>query len=205
MYMYSRPLLLAALLTLGIAACSTESTRGAAEGAAGGAAVGAIGGMVTALVFGGNVGDAAARGAVWGGSTGAVTGGMRGAQKAENSRDAERRRVDAEIENLRRKIGEDAYRGLEALASCKHTVAIAYAESAQTDKNYDYALAGYWLEVMSVVETGGVSEAEAMLPELVERDNKLSSTKQARVLVVEVMNDLEDVRENSGTSRTCEG
>ena len=205
MYSCYQRLLLAATLTTCIAACSTESTRGAAEGAAGGAAVGAIGGMVTALVFGGNVGDAAARGAVWGGSTGAVSGGVRSAQKAENSREAERRRVDAEMEKLRRKIGDDAYHGLEALAKCKHNVAIAYAEAAQADKNYNYALAGYWLEVMNVVETGGESAAEAMLPELVERDNKLSSTKQARVLVVEVMNDLEDVRENSGTSRTCEG
>lgn len=198
-------LLLAAALTMGIVACSTESTRGAAEGAAGGAAIGAIGGMVTALVFGGDVGDAAARGAVWGGSTGAVAGGMRGAQKAENNQEAARQRRDTEMEQLRSKIGDDAYHGLEALARCKHRVAIAYAEAAQADKNYDYSLAGYWLEVMSVAETGGESAAEAMLPELVARDHKLSSTDQARVLVVEVMNDLEDVREDSGTSRTCEG
>ena len=203
MYPFLHRLLLAAILTLGATACSTESTRGAAQGAAGGAAVGAIGGMVSALVFGGNVGDAAARGAVWGGSTGAVSGGIHGAQKAENTRQAEDRRVNAEFEKLRQKIGDDAYRGLEALANCKHAVAIAYAEAAQNDKNDDYALSGYWLEVMSVAETGGESAAEGMLPELVERDNKLSSVSQARVLLVEVMNDLEDVREESGTSRTC--
>ena len=68
-----------------LAACSTESTRGAADGAATGAVVGAVGGMVTALVFGGDVGDAAARGAVWGGSTGAVAGGMRGAEQARRN------------------------------------------------------------------------------------------------------------------------
>jgi hypothetical protein len=203
MYFDCKTLLIATTLALGLNACSTESTRGAAEGAASGAAVGAIGGMVTALVFGGDVGDAAARGAVWGGSTGAVSGGMRGAQKADSNREAERRRVDAEIKKLRRSIGDDAYQGLEALARCKHTVAIAYAEAAQADGKYDYALAGHWLEVMTVAETDGDSAAEGMLPGLVELDNKLSSTDQARTLVAEVMNDLEDIREDSGTSRTC--
>ncbi|WP_279245768.1 hypothetical protein [Candidatus Litorirhabdus singularis] len=198
-----RVLLLSVVFTLAFTACSTESTRGAAEGAAGGAAVGAIGGMMTALVFGGDVGDAAARGAVWGGSTGAVTGAVRGSQKAESNQEAERRRVAAEMEDLRRELGDDAYRGLEALARCKHTVAIAYAEAAQTDKNYDYALAGYWLEVMSVAETDGENAAVAMLPGLVERDSKLTSTTQAKVLLIEVITDLEDIREQAGTSRTC--
>jgi hypothetical protein len=128
---------------------------------------------------------------------------MRGAQKAEYNREAERRRVDAEVEKLRRAIGDDAYKGLEAMARCKHTVAIAYAEAAQADDNYEYALAGYWLEVMSVAETDGEKKAEAMLPELVELDNKLSSVSQARILLVETINDLEDIREENGTSRTC--
>ncbi|PLW69359.1 hypothetical protein [Pseudohalioglobus lutimaris] len=203
MYLVLQRLLLTATLAVGITACSTESTRGAAQGAAGGAAVGAIGGMVSALVFGGSVSDAAARGAVWGGSTGAVTGGIHGAKKGESAREAESRRVAAEMEKLRSKIGDDAYRGLEALARCKHSVAVAYAEAAQTNKNYDYALSGYWLEVMSVAETDGESAAEAMLPELVERDSKLTSVGQARVLLVEVIGDLEDVREESGTDRTC--
>ena len=200
---YHLSLLITVAMTSGLLACSSESTRGAAEGAVGGAAVGAIGGMMTALVFGGDVGDAAARGAVWGGTTGAVTGGMRGAKKAEYNREAERRRIQAEEEKLRRSIGVDAYRGLEALADCKHAVAIAYAEAAKADDNYEYALAGYWLELMSVAETQGEKMAESMLPALVERDNKLSSPGQARILVLEVINDLENVREENGTSRIC--
>ena len=56
---------------------------------------------------------------------------------------------------------------------------------------------------MSVAETNGEKSAEAMLPELVHRDNKLSSPEQARILLVEVITDLEDIREQSGTSRIC--
>ena len=147
MYLCLQRLLLTLAFTGMLIACSTESTRGAAEGAGTGAAIGAIGGMVTALVFGGDVGNAAARGAVWGGTTGAVSGGISGSQKAQNKKEAESRRVNAEREKLRQSIGDDAYRGLEALAKCKHSVAIAYAEAAQSDSNSDYALAGYWLEI----------------------------------------------------------
>lgn len=191
------------LVFAGLSGCSAETTRGATEGAASGAAVGAIGGMVSALVFGGDVGDAAARGAVWGGSTGAVSGGIQGAQVAERNRQVEHEQVEAEYEKLRREIGDDAYRGLEALAMCKYPVAVAYAESAQADIKYEFALAGYWLEVMSVAESGKAEAAEAMLSELVKRDNKLGSTKQARILLAEVLGDLRAVRIDNGMKESC--
>lgn len=190
-------------LVVALAGCSTESTKGAAEGAAGGAAIGAVGGIVSALVFGGDVGDAAARGAVWGGSTGAVSGGMQGARVADQNQANAARKQQAAMDKLRKEIGDDAFRGLEALADCKHTVAIAYAETAQADSKYDYALAGYWLEVLSVAEEGRLEDAQAMLPDLVERDKKLSSTAQASTLLGEVMDDLAEVREANGQERSC--
>jgi hypothetical protein len=190
-------------LLMALSGCSTESTKGAAQGAAGGAAVGAVGGIVSALVFGGDVADAAARGAVWGGSTGAVSGGIQGARVADQNQANQARQEQAELDKLRRELGDDAYRGLDALANCKHTVAIAYAETAQADDNYDYALAGYWLEVLSVAEEGRIEDAEAMLPELVEKDKKLKSTQQADTLLGEVMDELADIREANGQERSC--
>lgn len=187
----------------GAAGCSTESTRGAAEGAAKGSVVGAVGGMVTALVFGGDVGDAAAMGAVWGGSTGAVSGGMQGAAQGKQKQAAAQQRMNQQLAELRRKIGDDAFSGLEALAQCKHKVAIAYAESAQQSGRSDYVLAGYWLEVMAVGESQGESAAVAMLPDLVKRDPKLNSTAQADTLVREVMVDLRQARTQYGLKATC--
>ncbi len=196
-------LLLTFLLSMVLGGCSTDSTQGAAEGAVGGAAVGAVGGIVSALVFGGDVGDAAARGAVWGGSTGAVSGGIQGAQVADQKRQAEKQQQQAQLDKLRKEIGDDAYLGLEALADCKHTVAIAYAETAQGDANDEHALAGLWVEILAIAEQGDQEKARAMIPELVEKDDKLNSAEQASTLLQEVMNELEEIREQSGQSRTC--
>jgi hypothetical protein len=186
-----------------ISACSTEATQGAKQGAASGAAVGAVGGMVTALVFGGDVAEAAARGAVWGGSTGAVSGGMRGEQVAEQKRTAEQQQKEKALAKLRKEIGDDAYRGLEALADCNYTVAKAYADTAQKNSNKNYALSGYWLEVLAVAEEGRISDAEAMLPELVRVDRKVKNTEQAKELVGESMDQLGLIRESYGMNSSC--
>ena len=190
-------------LALSVAGCSTESRQGAASGAATGAAVGAVGGMVGALIFGGDVGNAAARGAVWGGSTGAVSGGIQGAQVADKKRATEERRKEAELAKLRKAMGDDAYRGLEALVECKLPVSLAYAETAQGNRDKDHALAGYWLEVLAMVEQGKLAEAEAVLPELVQIDKNLDSTESARTLLDEATVELGDIREEYGLSRSC--
>ena len=190
-------------LTLSVAGCSTESRQGAASGAVSGAAIGAVGGMVTALVFGGDVGDAAARGAVWGGSTGAVSGGIQGAKVADKNRAAEERKKEAELAKLRKSMGDDAYLGLEALVECKLPVSLAYAQTAQGNRNRDHALAGYWLEVLAMVEQGRLTEAEAVLPELVQLDKNLNSTESARILLDEATIELGDIRKEYGLSRSC--
>ena len=107
----------AALISLGGCASDSNASRGAKEGATTGAIAGAVGGMVTALVFGGNVGDAAARGAVYGGSTGAVVGGMSGSKQDKAQAAAMVDANDKRLEELRKKIGDDAFDGIVALAN----------------------------------------------------------------------------------------
>ena len=131
------------LLTLAtVPSCSQRTVEGAGRGAATGAVAGAVGGMVSALVFGGNVGEAAARGAVWGGSTGATAGAISGAVADSNEKKAQQA---AELDALRKKLGDDAFQGLVALAQCKHEVAQGYGRTAAASDNPDYALAGLWL------------------------------------------------------------
>jgi hypothetical protein len=86
---------------------------------------------------------------------------------------------------------------------CKLPVSLAYAETAQNNRNRDYALAGYWLEMLAMVEQGRLEEAEAVLPELVQIDNNLNSTQSARVLLNEAIVELGDIREEYGLSRSC--
>ena len=194
---------MALALALAAAGCSTESRQGAAQGATTGAAVGAVGGVVSALVFGGDVVEGAARGAVWGGSTGAASGAIAGAQVADQKKAAEQQQVAAELEKLRREVGDDAFLGLEALVDCKLPVALAYAETAQGSSNKDYALAGLWLELLTLSEQGKGDSARAQLPELVARDPQLKTTESAGVLLEEANSQVGNIREYYGLARNC--
>lgn len=191
------------MLVVFLTSCATESQQGAVQGAKHGAAIGAVGGMVSALVFGGDIVDGAARGAVWGGSTGAASGAIAGAQVADQKRAAEEKKIQAELDKLRKEIGDDAYNGLEALVDCKLTVALAYAETAQGSSKRDFALAGMWLEVLTLMEQGRASDAEAALPDLVARDRNLKSLESAVQLLDESVRELGDIREYNGMKRSC--
>ena len=129
-----------------------------------------------ALVFGGNVGNAAARGAVYGGSTGAAAGAMSGAMADSNQKKAQQA---AELEALRKRLGDDAFNGLAALVECKHEVAQGYGRMAAKSDNPDFALAGLWLQVITFADSRQEDQARALLPDLVKQDSKLSSESQA--------------------------
>ena len=182
-----------------IIGCSPQSKQMAGEGAATGAVAGAVGGMVSALVFGGDPAEAAARGAVWGGSTGAVAGAMAGA-RADERQQAQR---EAQLERLKQEIGEDSFKGLEALADCKHDVALAYGRTAAQSKNRDHALAALWLEILTYADQREESRARALFPDLVANDPKVGSDAQAEASMRKALQTLMDIRAEYGMPRTC--
>jgi hypothetical protein len=190
-------------IALAVSGCSTESRQGATQGATAGAAVGAVGGVVSALVFGGDVVEGAARGAVWGGSTGAASGAIAGAQVADQKKAADQQKVAAELEKVRREVGDDAFLGLEALVDCKLPVALAYAETAQGSSNKNYSLAGLWLELLTLSEQGKGDSAQARLPELVAKDPQLKTTEAAGTLLGQANKQVGDIREYYGLGRSC--
>ncbi len=199
-----------ALIILSIAAlmaCGTQSRKMAAEGATTGAVAGAVGGVVSALVFGGDPGEYAARGAAWGASTGAVTGAMSGARvdEAQRAQQAEAQRAEraAQLERLKAEIGEDSFSGLEALADCKHEVALAYARTATRSNNADHALAGRWLEVLTYADRRDEVQARALLPDLVAKDPKLQSEAQAEENMRKALQSLMNIREEYELPRVC--
>ena len=181
-------------------ACSQQSMQRAGQGAATGAAVGAVGGMVSALVFGGNVGEAAARGAVYGGSTGAAAGAISGAAADSNQKKAQEA---AELEALRKRLGDDAFNGLAALVECKHEVAQGYGRTAAKSGNTDFALAGLWLQVITYADSRQEDQARALFPELVEKDSKLSSESQAETEMQAAQKNLMDIRQEYKLPREC--
>ncbi|MFV9614427.1 MAG: hypothetical protein ACNYZG_00625, partial [Gammaproteobacteria bacterium] len=140
------------VLSLGllITACGEHAAKGAGEGATMGAASGAVGGLVSALIFGGDPAEAAARGAVYGGAAGATAGAISGSTvdtKIEEQR-------SARAEKIRAKIGDDAFKGLSALVTCDHQDALKDAEKAKQSTNPNFAVSGYWLELLSYADQG---------------------------------------------------
>ena len=156
---------------------------------------------MSALVFGGNAGDAMARGAVYGGAVGATAGAMGGAQV--DKKVAQQR--EATAESLRAKIGDDPCGGLEALADCKHDVALKQAELARQSDNPNFSLAGLWLEVLSYADQGNETRARELFPEVVAKDWNIKTEAEAEATMRETSNKLMDIREQYNLPRVCSG
>ncbi len=183
-----------------LAACSQRSVESGAKGAAVGSVVGAVGGLVTGLVFGGNPAEAAARGAVYGGSTGAASGAISGSMADSQEKKA---RKAAEEKALRNKLGEDAYQGLEALAQCKHEVALGYGRTAAQSGNHDYALAGLWLQAIAYADSGQPEKARTLYSDLVARDDKIASESEAEEKMQTTLQKLYDIRKAHNLPQKC--
>ena len=186
-------------IVVGLTACSGRSIERGSQGATMGAVAGAAGGVVSALVFGGNVGDAAARGAVWGGTTGAVSGAVVGSQENKN----EKAQQDKTIEKLKTDLGEDAFKGLAALAECKHDVALGYAKTAGKSENKNYALAGLWVEVLTLADQKAEDRARALFLDLITKDSKVSSEAQAEEGMRGALQKIMDIRAEYKLPKTC--
>ena len=192
--------LILAITLLTAPACSKRSMEQAGQGAVTGAAVGAVGGMVSALVFGGNVGDAAARGAVYGGSTGATAGAISGA--VADSKEIKAQQA-AELENLRKQLGDDASQGLAALAECKHEIAQGYGRTAVASSNPNYALAGLWLQVLAYADSGQTDQARKMFAELMAKDSDITSESGAESEMQAALEKLMKIRKKYNLPVKC--
>ncbi|UCH75451.1 MAG: hypothetical protein JSU82_06340 [Rhodospirillales bacterium] len=186
---------------LWLAGCAGDShtAQGAGRGAATGAVSGAVGGLVGSLVFGGNPAEAAARGAVYGGAVGATAGAIAGSEADRKIAEQEAQELAA----LRERIGDDAFSGLEALAECRHDVALAQGAKARQSENPNYALAGLWLEVLSHADRRDEERARALFPTVVETDWDVNSEAQAEETMRDALTKLMDIRETHRLPRVC--
>lgn len=181
--------------------CASDSytAKGAAKGATTGAVAGAVGGLVGSLVFGGDPLDSAARGAVYGGAVGATAGAIAG---SEADRRAKEQR-EAQIQKLRREIGDDAFDGLAALAECKHDLSLSQAAKARQSENPNYALAGLWLEILSYADQQDEAKGRSLFPTLVAKDRDIKTESQAEAAMRQALNDLMDIRQEYRLPRVC--
>lgn len=192
---------LSVFLCTHLASCASDSyaAKGAARGAAQGAAAGAVGGLVSALVFGGDPLDRAARGAVYGGTAGAVAGGIAGGRVDKQVKAQQ----DAELEALRRELGEDAFHALSSLADCRHKRTLKNARRAQLSENPNYRVAGLWLEVLNYADLQQQDQVEKLLPVIVDEDWEVKSVTQAREATREAIGELKAIRTEYGLPPVC--
>ena len=192
------------LLVLGcmslISACSSQTGQRAGQGAATGAVAGAAGGVVSALIFGGDVGEAAARGAAWGGSMGAVGGAISGTQQDS----AMKKQQEDAVAKLKLKLGDDAFNGLVALTNCKHDAALSHANTAKNLDNPEYALAGQWLEVLTLADQRQEDKARALFPALIEKDPEIDSEAKAEESMRKALQGLMKIRAENNLPQTCQ-
>jgi hypothetical protein len=192
--------ILAFALSLLLAGCGEYAAKGAGEGATMGAASGAVGGLVSALVFGGDPAEAAARGAVYGGAVGATAGAMSGS-KVDTKIEQQR---EARADKIRKEIGDDAFKGLSALVTCDHADALQFAATSKQSDNPNFAVAGYWLEVLSYADHGKSDKTSELLPAVVEKDWDVSSEANASTSLLQLQDKLMVIREEYKLPRNCE-
>ena len=192
--------ILALALSLFLAGCGEYAAKGAGEGATMGAASGAVGGLVSALVFGGDPAEAAARGAVYGGAVGATAGAMSGS-KVDTKIEQQR---EARADKIRQEIGDDAFKGLSALVTCDHADALQFAATSKQSANPNFAVAGYWLEVLSYADLGKSDNTSELLPAVVEKDWDVSSESDARANLLQLQDKLMAIREEYKLPKNCE-
>lgn len=187
-------------LAILITSCGEHAAKGAGEGATTGAVSGAVGGMVSALIFGGDPAEAAARGAVYGGAVGATAGAMSGG-KADAKIEEQR---NAKAEKIRAEIGDDAFKGLSALVTCDHQDALQYAVKAKQSTNPNFAVSGYWLEVLSYADQGNNDKTKELIPAVVEKDWETNSEAEARKSLLTLQDKLMAIREEYKLPKNCE-
>jgi hypothetical protein len=187
-------------LSLLITSCGEYAAKGAGEGATTGAASGAVGGLVSALIFGGDPAEAAARGAVYGGAVGATAGAI-GGNKVDTKIEEQR---NARAEKIRAEIGDDAFKGLSALVTCDHQDALQDAARSKQSTNPNFAVAGYWLEVLSYADRGNNSKTKELIPGVVEKDWDTNSETEARTSLLQLQDKLMSIREEYKLPKKCE-
>jgi len=183
-----------------VTGCGEYAAKGAGEGATVGAASGAVGGLVSALVFGGDPAEAAARGAVYGGAVGATAGAM-GGSKVDTKIEEQR---SARAEKIREQIGDDAFKGLSALVTCDHQDALQYAVESKQSNNPNFAVSGYWLEVLSYADRGNNDTINKLLPAVVAKDWNVNSETNARTSLLQLQDKLMAIREEYKLPKKCE-
>ena len=144
-----------------------------------------------------------ARGAAAGATVGAIGGAIEGSSQARAEKERQAAQQQRELDQFRRDIGNDAYAGIVALVDCKHEVAIANARIAADSRNGNHALAGLWVQALTLADEGDVAGLHDVTPEIIRWDRNIANTSQFDGELKKAHDDLLDIRSDYMLSRSC--
>ncbi len=191
------------VLCLLLAACGSNSQKGAASGAKYGTIGGAVGGAVSSLIWGGNIAQGAARGAAVGAASGAAVGAAHG-HDIDKKQQANEKLPNSQEQQLIQQFGEDNYAALKDLAQCDYSAALKGARAGQQFSDADHREAGLWLEALTYADRSDYSAAEPVLSTIAtDYPNKWSSVDKARLQLRDTLKKVRGIRFQYGLAPSC--
>ena len=95
------------------------------------------------------------------------------------------------------------FAGVVALVDCKHPVALANAQGATDSTNGNHALAGLWVQALTLADQGDVSGLHEVTPEIIRWDRAIANTSQFNIELEKAHDDLMDIRSDYMLPRSC--
>lgn len=95
---------------------------------------------------------------------------------------------------IRKKIGDDAFKGLSALVKCKHKDSLSFVAKAKQSQNPNFSVSGYWLEVLNYADNSETIKVQEWMPLVVEKDWNVNSEAEANAYLRTLQDKLTDAR-----------
>jgi len=86
------------------------------------------------------------------------------------------------------------FAGVVALVDCKHPVVLANAQDATDSTNSNHALAGLWVQALTLADQGDVLGLHEVTPEFIRWDRAIANTSQFNIELEKAHDDLADIR-----------
>jgi len=196
------------VLALGLATvwamgcASSQAGKGAKEGAVLGAVGGAVAGGVSALIFGGNVGQGVAAGAAIGAASGAATGATSGAM-ADNAAKQQQAK-EQQVEELKKRIGDQNFEAATFLAKCNHRKAIDTAQKAEaSSQDAQQRLYALYIQAVSAEESGDQKLASSVYSRVIQQDPSRGPEDKLKTQCLQGVMKVQKIRQENGLPPLC--
>jgi uncharacterized membrane-anchored protein YhcB (DUF1043 family) len=191
------------LVTVWAGGCASSQTgKSAKEGAVLGAVGGAVAGGVSALIFGGNVAQSAAAGAAIGAASGAATGATAGAMADKQMKDQQAK--EQQLEELKKRIGDQNFEAATFLAKCNHRKAIDTAQKAEaSSQDAQQRLYALYIQALAAEESGDQKLASSMYSRVIQEDPSRGPEEKLKTQCLQGVMKIQKVRQENGLPPLC--